>query len=110
MKQWILVAVVAIATGCSKKENDRPVEGTVWMRKAQTQCADAWGYGSNMNETVTRLKNYLQSKGIAVYDIGAVDEGRMAACLACTCRTNFRFDVAVGPMDTTAMEAEGFVR
>jgi hypothetical protein len=101
-----IVVLLLLAMACTKKSENN--NEALWMTKVQTQCADAWGYGATIGESAGKLKNYLLQKGITVHDIRYVDDKIEGVCLACTCRTNFRFDVSVSEADRAAMLAEGF--
>jgi hypothetical protein len=78
------------------------------MVRMQTQCADAWGYGKDNNETVTILSKYLSQKQIIPSKIELQSTWAEVVCNACTCSRGFVFHVWVQSQYVSGLTAQGF--
>lgn len=94
--------------GCVKPAPNCCALSSVEMVRVQTQCADPWGYGSNKDESIEKLKNYLLKKKITVAKITLEDTGEGITCYACNCSRGASFHVWVQGTYIHALEGEGF--
>jgi hypothetical protein len=108
--KWILTALMAglLFSACDKKGLICCVLPPVEMVRAQTQCADPWGYGSNSDQTIAKLTAYLSKKNITVSKPDLLRTGAASTCLACTCGTGFTFDIFTEPRYIDSLKNEGF--
>lgn len=96
----ILITLGAVACTTEKK---------VTLQYDQTWCTDKWGYGQTDEETVTKLKTYLLSKGITVGNINfTIAPQDYMACKACYCPSGRKFVITINKSDADKLKAEGF--
>ena len=96
---------------CSKPGEDPQVcifPRVTEMLRPQTQCADAWGYGKNNDETIKKFSNYLLQKNIVAAQIIFQKTGDEAVCLACTCSKGYTIHVWVEDQYISSLANEGF--
>ncbi|MEP6747392.1 MAG: hypothetical protein ABJB86_06685 [Bacteroidota bacterium] len=78
------------------------------MVRTQTQCADAWGYGKDNNETIAILSAYLSHRQIIPSKIQLQQTGEEVTCNACTCSRGFVFHVWVENKYVSILAAQNF--
>jgi hypothetical protein len=105
----IIASLFFLSPACSKRATNCCAMPDVEMTRKQTQCADAWGYGRNKDETITLLKNYLQKKNITTSKIDLLPTGETVLCLACNCSNGMEFHVWLQAQFTDSLKTEGFV-
>ncbi len=79
------------------------------MTRTQTQCADPWGYGGTKEETISKLKTYLQQQQIEASSIDLQPTGETIVCNACGCSNGYKFLIQAQPSYIDKLERLGFV-
>jgi hypothetical protein len=99
----LMISMLLMATTCKKG-----VESVAELKRKQTQCADPWGYGATEQETVSKLKDYLEKKSILVIAISLKNTQDAAVCLACSCASGSTFYIRADDQYIAALKLEGF--
>jgi len=96
------VVFMLLLAGCSQRS-------TTHLTYYETQCADAYGHGSNDNEHITNINQYLTANGVNSLNTELeIDNDSIMACLACQCPSGMKVTIEVDDTDVAEAQALGF--
>lgn len=91
-----------LLTGCNQRS-------TTHLEYYETQCADAYGHGSNDTEHITNIENYLVANGVTSLNTELeMDSDSVMVCLACQCLSGMKVTIEVDNSDVAEANALGF--
>ena len=100
---FVLSSLIAvIVAGCGKSGSVR------WVHYDETFCADRWERSSNNEKLKENIVNYLDEKGIKVFEIEIFSDRTADNCTECTCKSGRRIKCKVSRRDAKDIKKEGF--
>src|SRR4051812_38756814 len=76
-----IVLVVLSISACSKSSKVR------WVLYDETNCSDKWAYTNNNEVLKDNIVNYMDSKGVKIYEIEIFRIVDAESCSECSCKT-----------------------
>ena len=111
MKKRILLTTSAIAlcilfvvvlAGCKKSSSVR------WVFYDETNCADRWTYTNNNELLKQNITEYLDGRGVKVYEIEIFRMLDAESCSDCHCKTGRQIKCKIRKSDLDNAKNEGF--
>ena len=99
---FVLSVFIAVIAGCGKSGNVR------WVHYDETNCADRWERSNNNEKLKENIVNYLDEKGIKVFEIEIFSDRTADACTDCNCKSGRRVKCKVSRGDAKDIKKEGF--
>jgi hypothetical protein len=101
-KALIFILFISILVSCEKELGDK-----TWAYYRETQCANAWD-NISANSTEAKVTEYLESKGIEIFDIKIERYSYGPFCTACFCASGRTIRVLVLESDLDSILDLGF--
>src|SRR6187401_3409522 len=73
--------VVLFMSGCGKSSNVR------WVLYDETNCADKWTFNNNNEILKNNIVEYMDGKGVKIFEIEIFRQVEAESCGECTCKT-----------------------
>ncbi len=102
LKNFLTLLLLISLVSCERITGDK-----IWTSANETQCSNAWDKIAAA-DTETKVKQYLESKDIVIFDIKIETYSYGPFCEACFCPSGRRIKVLILESDLDAIEKLGF--
>ncbi|WP_317896913.1 hypothetical protein [Aurantibacillus circumpalustris] len=98
----VLSIIFVLISGCGK------LGGVKWLHYDETFCADKWEKNVNNEKLKNNITEYLDKKGIKVFEIEIFSDITPDSCTECACKTGRRIKCKVSSGDVSELKNEKF--
>jgi hypothetical protein len=102
LKTFLIILFISLLFSCEKDMGDK-----TWSYYSETQCSNAWD-DINATNTEARVKQYLESKDIKLFDIKIETYSYGPFCAACFCPSGRLIQVLILESDLDTILKLGF--
>ena len=97
-----VVLVVLSLSRCGKSSNVR------WVFYDETNCSDKWTYTNNNEVLKDNIVDYMDSKGVKIFEIEIFTIVEAESCHECSCKTGRQIKCKIKKGDLSNAKSEGF--
>ncbi len=97
-----ILFVVLFMLGCSKSSKVR------WVYYDETNCSDKWEYTNNNELLKKNIVEYMDSRGVKVFEIEIFIIVEAESCGECSCKTGRQVKCKIKKGDLENAKGEGF--